>query len=177
MQMFKRTAGIFCYVLGGILLVFYLATLWRGLHPSPSTEYRMYYLDQQLAFWPGESGLAIEPGAVLSFGPDCGPGQGANHLARGDWVSAEESGWRYQATDSTLYFTAEPAAQYDGSLTLCGSAGQTAILYADGKEAGRVLLSGKEDTLDFACTVPDSGLLTLSLTADSPITIVEMMFS
>lgn len=177
MQMFKRTAGIFCYVLGGILLVFYLATLWRGLHPSPSTEYRMYYLDQQLAFWPGESGLAIEPGAVLSFGPDCGPGQGANHLARGGWSSAGETGWQSLGAESVLYFTAQAGSQYDGSLTLCGTAGQTAILYADGEEARQVLLSGREDSLDFSCTVPDSGLLTLSLTADSPITIVEMMFS
>lgn len=177
MQKFKRTAGIFCYVLGGFLIVFYLVTLWRGLHPSPSVEYRMYYLDQQLAFWPGKNGLAIEPDSVLSFGPDCGPGQGANHLARVEWVTAEESGWRSQAAGGTLYFTAEPGAQYVGSLTLCGTAGQTAVLYADGQEAGQVLLSGREDSLDFSCTVPDSGLLTLTLTADSPITIVEMMFS
>ena len=49
-QKFKHAAGIFCYVLGGFLIVFYLVTLWWGLHPSPSVEYRMYYLDQQLAF-------------------------------------------------------------------------------------------------------------------------------
>lgn len=177
MQKFKRIAGIFCYVLGGFLLVFYLVTLWRGLHPSPSVEYRLYYLDQQLAFWPGENGLAIEPDSVLSFGPDCGSGQGANHLARGEWICAGETGWQSRNMDSMLYFTARAGSQYNGALTLCGTAGQTVTLYADGEEAGHVLLSGGEDTLDFACTVPDSGLLTLSLAADSPITILEMMFS
>lgn len=177
MQRFKRTASIFCYLLGGFLLVFYLATLWQGLHPAPSIEYRMFYLEQQLAFWPGENGLAIESGVCLTFGPDCGSGQGANHLAQGDWVSAGEDGWQSRDADSVLYFTAETDSQYTGTLTLCGAAGQTVVLYADGKEAGRILLSGGEDTLDFVCTVPDSGLLTLSLNSDAPITILEMMFS
>lgn len=91
MQKFKRTAGIFCYVLGGFLIVFYLVTLWQGLHPSPSVEYRMYYLDQQLAFWPGENGLAIEPDSVLSFGPDCGPGPGKF------FCRAERTRWTFSA--------------------------------------------------------------------------------
>lgn len=177
MQNLKRIASILCYLLGGILIVFYLVILWRGLHPTPSTEYRMYYLDQQLAFWPGENGLAIESGSTLSFGPDCGPGQGANHLSRGGWVSAGETGWQSRGAGSRLYFTAEPDVQYNGSVTLQGTSGQQVVLYAGDEEVGQVLLSGGENTLDFTCTVPDTGLLTLSFSADSPITILEMVFA
>ncbi len=177
MHILKRTSSFLCYLLGGLLLAFYIVTLWQSLHPNPSTEYRMFYLDQQLAFWPGENGLAIESGSTLSFGPDCGPGQGANHLSRGGWVSTGETGWQSRGADSALYFTAEPDVQYSGSVTLQGTSGQQVVLYAGDEEVGQVLLTGGENILDFTCTVPDTGLLTLCFSSDSPITILEMMFA
>ena len=97
MKKIHPAASILCYLLGALLFLFYLTTLWNGLHPTPSIEYRMFYLEQQLAHWPGENGLSVESGVPLTFGSEFGSGQGAGHLARDEWVLREDAGWQTPA--------------------------------------------------------------------------------
>lgn len=65
MEKKKIATYVVCYGLAAAMLAFYLCTLYRGLHPHPSGEYRSYYLQQELSVWPGKDGLDIVRGQAI----------------------------------------------------------------------------------------------------------------
>lgn len=52
------------YLICAALVIFYLLILWWGQNPNVGREYRMYYITNELADWPGYDNLAYEPGTV-----------------------------------------------------------------------------------------------------------------
>lgn len=53
------------YAACGALAGYYAFVLFLGKNPGVGTEYRMYYMDHLLSDWPGQGGLAYEPGTQL----------------------------------------------------------------------------------------------------------------
>ena len=179
MAKLHRAGTVLCYLLAALLMAFYLLTLWQGLNPGGSCEYRAFYLDQQLAFWPGRDGLSVQSGQTLDFATDAiGPDSGAGHLAHGE-CQLTDAGWQTVSNTASIYLTAESDVVLQGSLQVQGTAGQELILtVSNSQNTTRVVLAGDHDRLTFPCAIVAGELLELRLEADAgnSIIIQELSF-
>lgn len=174
-----RTSAVACYLLAAALMVFYLFTLWQGLHPTTSSEYRAFYLEQKLLFWPGKDGLDVAPGQTLDFTTnEIGPEFGAGHLSRDEWRLAD-SGWQATSDSASVFLTASNDVVLQARLQLRGEEGQELILtVGDSQDTVRTVLTGGIDELTFTCAFSAGELLELTLETSpgNPITIQELTF-
>lgn len=154
-----------CYCVSAILMAFYPLTLWQGLHPQTSVEYRMYYLEETLRVWPGENGLAAAPGETLSFqGQQAGDGQIAGHLAAAGWHYAEEQGYQMDGNDASLYLVWESDSEVQGQLCLDAESACTVNVLANGEPAASVQVPSGAQTVPFEISgIPSGGLVELSI--------------
>lgn len=173
-----RPGTILCYLAVACLLAFYLITLWRSLNPHPSLEYQAFYLDQILAFWPGEDGLEVSSGQTLVFSDEIGSGQGAGHLGRDQW-KLENGKWQTTGQSAAIYLTGSGDVSLTGTLTLQGEKGQQVLLSVSGQpEVISATLTGGSDMLTIPCTLSSDSLVALQLeiAAGGPVEIQELTF-
>lgn len=88
------------YVISVLLILVYLLILWRGMHPTVSDEYRLYYIEKELIDWPGDGGLMYTLGDELLFGVEIEqPSKSVGH----GWSAREERGIWTIGGEAVLY--------------------------------------------------------------------------
>lgn len=148
----------FCLMLSGLLLCFYLVTLYQGLHPRMSRGYRTFYLGHQVFYWPGEEGILINRGEVMRFDSRiAAPGQIAGHFHKSDYDYGEEYEWQYTdhgycivGWQSDLIFESEPGESYQGRMVFEPvSTGGEITVFANGEEVAHSVLEPPEQEVVF----------------------------
>lgn len=159
---------VICYGLALIVLAFYLYTLYIGVHPHPSMEYRSYYLEQELIRWPGQNGLEIIPGQEIYFtSEDVGPGLAAGHVMRledggpAGWSYVEGQGLCITQQNAKLLFIGQGNSTYHVSMTFAPVESSGEILISvNGEQVVLSALSDTECTVEFDTpALPEDGRL------------------
>lgn len=159
---------VVCYGLALIALAFYLYTLYIGVHPHPSMEYRSYYLDQELIHWPGLNGLEIIPGQAVDFSSEAvGPGLAAGHVMRlenggpAGWSYVEKQGLCITQQQASLLFRGQSNSTYHVLITFAPvETGGEIVISVNGEQMISSGLSDTECTIEFDTPVlPADGRL------------------
>lgn len=196
MKMEKKKIAVYvvCYGLAAAMLAFYLCTLYRGLHPHPSGEYRSYYLQQELSVWPGKDGLDIVRGqAIRSDSETAAPDQIAGHILRevdnhnkavpNGWEYVQDKGYCITGWSVRLLFTGQPDTSYQGALTLeTPEPGGEVTLFVNGEQVAFAEVSGTECTVEFETAVlPKDGRMELEIVLGgdmaTPVSVKELIFT
>lgn len=162
----------FCLTLSGLLLCFYLFTLYQGLHPRMSRGYRTFYLGHQVFYWPGEEGILIHRGEVMHFDSrTAAPGQIAGHFHKSDYEYGEEYEWRYTEQGygivgwkSDLIFETEPGEGYQCRMVFeTTTPGGEISVFANGELVAHSALEPPEQEVVFEIpgSLTESGQLIL----------------
>ena len=169
-QPMRKPLAVLCYLLSAAIFVFCCAVLWRGLHPvNMSPEYKSFYLDKLFANWPGENGLALQPGTTYAFtDADPAPGVITGHLSRGEWDYAPPDRYSIREKSASLYFTRDCTQTLAGEVQLSSAVlPQTVTLLVDGEQAAVFVLTEAAQTFSFAVpAVPDEEMLKLSFVVE-----------
>lgn len=66
----SRALALGAYLLSGLLIAWYLVTMWLMVHPQVSADYRAYYIDQTTTCMNQPVSGAYQFGTLVSFLPD-----------------------------------------------------------------------------------------------------------
>lgn len=130
-KMNRRSAWA-AYISAAFLLVFYLSILISGMKPSVSDEYRMYYIEDQLAYY-------LPDGELSQYGVNEKYEYAADGKYRNQgkgWGDVTENGTWTHGAESYLYFYLE-AKNNDGykmMLETKESLGKSIFLLVNGKK-------------------------------------------
>ena len=184
---------VLCYCLAAALLGYYLVILYLGMNPKTSQGYRAFYLDREIAVWPGESGIDIVPGQIITFESESGgDGQGAGHIpVKPDPEYIIMDGWQYVDTigycitswEARLLFYGQPGQTYHGSITFTSpQAGGEVTLFANDEQVAFEQFPEAEQTVVFDTpALPEDGRLVLHIVLGgdlaTPLAVKEMVLS
>lgn len=99
-----RVASVF-------LVLFYCYMVWLIFSPSPSQNYRLYYLEHKLKYWPQRDGLNYTFGEIIDFRAI------VDYMSANGWGDPGRWGTWTDARKATLYLRTQPFS--DGRLELC----------------------------------------------------------
>jgi hypothetical protein len=83
----------------GLLVAFYLYVLQLAANPHVSVEYKLYYIDQKLKYWPEKNGLSYQLGMPIHFNKK----KEVVNLSRKGWSEPEQQGTWTIGHQATLY--------------------------------------------------------------------------
>ena len=100
---------IICYGISIFLVILYASLIYDGinLEDRVSLEYKMFYVDKILKFWPGEDGLSYNLGDILKFGTDIPIEEQVARIGRTGW-GCRENGYMVYGEGAKIYFTKIP---------------------------------------------------------------------
>lgn len=101
-----RAASVF-------LVLFYCYVVWLIFSPSPSQNYRLYYLEHKLKYWPQRDGLNYTFGEIIDFRAI------VDYMGTNSWGDPERWGTWTDGRKATLYLRTQPFS--DGRLELCAT--------------------------------------------------------
>lgn len=167
--------SILCFSLSGILLIFYLATLYQALHRNTSDGYETFYIEQILQQWPGSRGTLTAKGDTFHFDSQtAAEGQIVAHFYRDPddvyspghvykvpegWEYVEGVGYCMVGWKADVFFDVEPG-EYEVTVTVYteNPGGELTIL-ANGEQVAFAELGQGETCVTFplATSEPPSG--------------------
>jgi hypothetical protein len=95
-------SSAFRYFAIGLLCAFYALVLVLARDPTVDQPYRLFYIDKDLRYWPGDPRLRYRPGTVIDLS------NASPFLSRHGWSRPERSGIWMIENSAKLYLVPRP---------------------------------------------------------------------
>lgn len=166
--MIKKTL---CYIASFALIILYVWIIFEGtnIDDKVSLEYKMFYVDKVLAFWPGENGLDYELGDVIKCGIKIPIENRVLRISRTGWVKYMGS-YKAYGEDAKIYFSGLPKKDLTLNLKVFNEYENNEIeIFANGVSIGEfspILQDSWNSMIISKELIDESGFLEIGLVLD-----------